>query len=82
MEIMFLLSYLFTETMFSSLSSFFLLSLISKKRESFSNICSKKERLGVTKDQNASLQLADLVTFTEEILNGKLHFLCSACVID
>ena len=21
--------------------------------------------------------LADLVTFTEEILNGKLHFLCS-----
>ena len=22
---------------------------------------------------------ADLVTFTEEILNGKLHFLCSAC---
>ena len=23
--------------------------------------------------------LADLVTFTEEILNGKLHFLCSDC---
>ena len=23
-------------------------------------------------------QTADLVTFTEEILNGKLHFLCSA----
>ena len=22
---------------------------------------------------------ADLVTFTEEILNGKLHFLCSGC---
>ena len=22
-------------------------------------------------------QTADLVTFTEEILNGKLHFLCS-----
>ena len=22
-------------------------------------------------------KLADLVTFTEEILNGKLHFLCS-----
>ena len=22
---------------------------------------------------------ADLVTFTEEILNGKFHFLCSAC---
>ena len=22
---------------------------------------------------------ADLVTFTEEILSGKLHFLCSAC---
>ena len=23
--------------------------------------------------------LADLLTFTEEILNGKLHFLCSEC---
>ena len=23
-------------------------------------------------------EAADLVTFTEEILNGKLHFLCSA----
>ena len=23
---------------------------------------------------------ADLVTFTEEILNGKLHFLCSAYI--
>ena len=25
---------------------------------------------------------ADLVTFTEEILNGKLHFLCSECCMD
>ena len=25
-------------------------------------------------------QIADLVTFTEKILNGKLHFLCSANV--
>ena len=82
METMFLLSYLFIETIISSLSSFFLLSLISKKRESFSNICSKRERWGVTKDQSASLQLADLVAFTEEILNGKLYFLCSGCVID
>ena len=24
----------------------------------------------------------DLVTFTEEILNGKLHFLCSDCASD
>ena len=24
-------------------------------------------------------QTADLVTFTEEILNGKSHFLCSVC---
>ena len=24
-------------------------------------------------------ETADLVTFIEEILNGKLHFLCSAC---
>ena len=23
-------------------------------------------------------KIADLVTFTEEILNGQLHFLCSA----
>ena len=26
----------------------------------------------------SSVNVADLVTFTEEILNGKLHFLCSA----
>ena len=25
---------------------------------------------------------ADLVTFTEEILNGKLHFLCSVSIND
>ena len=25
------------------------------------------------------LDTADLVTFTEEIVNGKLHFLCSDC---
>ena len=24
-------------------------------------------------------ETVDLVTFTEEILNGKLHFLCSGC---
>ena len=24
-------------------------------------------------------ETADLVTFTEEILNGKLHFLCNGC---
>ena len=29
--------------------------------------------------QPNQLEIADLVTFTEEILNGKLHFLCSAC---
>ena len=29
-------------------------------------------------DQNPQFP-ADLVTFTEEILNGKLHFLCSGC---
>ena len=26
---------------------------------------------------NPQFPVADLVTFTEEILNGKLHFLCS-----
>ena len=27
-------------------------------------------------------ETADLVTFTEEILNGKLHFLCNApCIV-
>ena len=25
-------------------------------------------------------RIADLVTFTEEIVNGKLHFLCSALI--
>ena len=28
--------------------------------------------------KSPGLGTADLVTFTEEILNGKLHFLCSA----
>ena len=26
-------------------------------------------------------ETADLVTFTEENLNGKLHFLCSVCIL-
>ena len=26
-------------------------------------------------------ETADLVTFTEEILNGKLNFLCNACAM-
>ena len=29
------------------------------------------------KDFSSKQETADLVTFTEEILNGKLHFLCS-----
>ena len=28
-------------------------------------------------DRETCLYFADLVTFTEEILNGKLHFMCS-----
>ena len=31
----------------------------------------------VTKSAGNRQETADLVTFTEEILNGKLHFLCS-----
>ena len=31
--------------------------------------------------QNAKFSTADLVTFTEEILNGKLHFLCSGMAV-
>ena len=27
-------------------------------------------------------ETADLVTLTEEILNGKGHFLCNACSVD
>ena len=27
------------------------------------------------------LEIADLVTFTEEILNGKLHFLCTIWLV-
>ena len=27
-------------------------------------------------------ETADLVTFTEEILNGKIHFLCSAITFE
>ena len=26
-------------------------------------------------------EAADLVTFTDEILNGKLHFVCSVCYV-
>ena len=26
-------------------------------------------------------ETGDLVTFTEEMLNGKLHFLCSVCYV-
>ena len=36
----------------------------------------KMAELGGTVSQ----EFADLVTFTEEILNGKLHFLCSVCM--
>ena len=28
------------------------------------------------------METADLVTFTEEILNGKLHFLCSVIYLE
>ena len=31
---------------------------------------------------NTAQQTADLVTFTEEILNGKLHFLCSEITVN
>ena len=27
-------------------------------------------------------ETADLVSFTEDILNGKLHFLCNASLVD
>ena len=30
--------------------------------------------------EGLGLNTGDLVTFTEEILNGKLHFLCSICL--
>ena len=30
----------------------------------------------------SSANVADLITFTEEILNGKLHFLCSDYYFD
>ena len=37
----------------------------------------KMAELGGTVSQ----EFADLVTFTEEILNGKLHFLCSVIIV-
>ena len=33
--------------------------------------------IGSEHEKNIAFKTADLVTFTEEILNGKLHFLCS-----
>ena len=32
--------------------------------------------------KSPGLGTADLVTFTEEIVNGKLHFLCSVVTLD
>ena len=32
---------------------------------------------GIKTAQKIKFSIKDLVTFTEEILNGKLHFLCS-----
>ena len=37
--------------------------------------------LETTEEIPNPLETTDLVTFTEEILNGKLHFLCSVCFI-
>ena len=39
------------------------------------NVLHKKLKLETA--QETAQETADLVTFTEEILNGKLHFLCS-----
>ena len=41
------------------------------------NHCTKNDVFHVVLQQTA-----DLVTFTEEILNGKLHFLCSEYELD
>ena len=35
------------------------------------------KKLKLETAQETAQETADLVTFTEEILNGKLHFLCS-----
>ena len=43
--------------------------------KSFKRQFTKKARL--RKLKQPLYKTADLVTFTEEILNGKLHFLCS-----
>ena len=37
----------------------------------------KDSSVNVTKSSGNMQETADLVKFTEEILNGKLHFLCS-----
>ena len=40
-------------------------------------ISSEQERMSTLSALYKLPETADLVTFTEEILNGKLHFLCS-----
>ena len=41
----------------------------------------KRAKTSRNHSQRLPLSPADLVKFTEEILNGKLHFLCSYCYI-
>ena len=45
--------------------------------EARGNICPPSLRISSVNVNRKLQKTADLVTFTEEILNGKLHFLCS-----
>ena len=43
--------------------------------------CPYKDGIDIIVAKIVTAQTADLVTFTEEILNGKLRFLCSVCSV-
>ena len=44
------------------------------------NIYHCRVRVNINTAQKMKLSIKDLLTFTEEIFNGKLHFLCSVNV--
>ena len=50
--------------------------VVSTKLSNMINVANAAKFLTCTA-QKIKFSIKDLVTFTEEILNGKLHFLCS-----
>ena len=60
---------------------FFLRHIYAQRDKSFKGVCTTHKMKFSIKElfhkRSFPQETADLVTFTEEILNGKLYFLCS-----